>query len=151
MSPARLSPVRLLLGLAGLVLIGVGAFALREFGLLDLFWVAAWLAAGVAVHDGILAPGFALLSRSQARRVPKGMRRWVAIAVVPLAALTLIAVPLILAQDSVVGNPSLLGRNYLLGWLATCLAVVIGVGIGYLVSRGRAARSGPRPLSTGRG
>lgn len=151
MSTARPSPVRLLLGLAGLVLIGVGAFSLREFGLLDLFWVAVWLVAGVAAHDGILAPGFALLSRSQARRVPKGMRRWVAVAVVPLAALTLIAVPLILQRDAVAGNPSLLGRNYLLGWLAACLAVLVGVGIGYLVSRGRAPRSGPRPLSTGRG
>ncbi|MGI8651881.1 MAG: hypothetical protein ACR2I7_03685 [Geodermatophilaceae bacterium] len=134
---------RLLIGLAGLVLIGVGAIELLEFDLVDLLWVAFWLAAGVVLHDGVLAPATTVLGTLTADRVAADRRRILVIAAVSVGALTLLAVPLMLQQDGVAGNSSLLGRNYLVGWLVACALVLLGATVAEVVGRARAERASP--------
>ncbi len=102
---------RLLIGLAGLVLIGVGAIELLEFDLVDLLWVGFWLAAGVALHDGVLAPSSTVLGKLVADRLPAHRRSVLVIAAVSIGSLTLLAVPLMLQQGGEAGNSTLLGRN----------------------------------------
>lgn len=135
---------RLLIGLAGLVLIGVGAIELLEFDLVDLLWVAFWLAAGVVLHDGVLAPATTVLGTLTADRVAADRRRVLVIAAVSIGALTLLAVPLMLQQDGVTGNSSLLGRNYLVGWLVACALVLLGATVAAVVDRARANRISPK-------
>lgn len=134
----RPTTARLMLGVGGLVLIGVGLFELMGFGLLDLFWLALWLGAGVFLHDGVFGPATAILSRKAAARWSVKWRRIPLITLVCIATMTLIAVPLILAQGSVAGNPTLLGRNYLAGWAAACLLIVIGAALAEVRRRVRA-------------
>ncbi|MGI8722049.1 MAG: hypothetical protein ACR2JG_07460 [Geodermatophilaceae bacterium] len=140
---------RLLIGLAGLVLMGVGAIELLEFDLVDLLWVGFWLAAGVVLHDGVLAPATSVLGslsadRLSADRLSADRRRLLVIAAVSVGSLTLLALPLILQQDGVAGNSSLLGRNYLVGWVVACALVLIGATIATVVGRVRAKRTAPK-------
>lgn len=135
---------RLLIGLAGLVLIGVGAIELLEFDLVDLLWVAFWLAAGVVLHDGVLAPATTVLGTLTADRVAADRRRVLVIAAVSIGSLTLLAVPLMLQQDGVTGNSSLLGRNYLVGWLVACALVLVGATVAAVVGRAREKRVSPK-------
>ncbi len=135
---------RLLIGLAGLVLMGVGAIELLEFDLVDLLWVGFWLAAGVVLHDGVLAPATSVLGSLSADRLSADRRRFLVIAAVSVGSLTLLALPLILQQDGVAGNSSLLGRNYLVGWVAACALVLIGATIATVVGRVRAKRTAPK-------
>ncbi len=140
---------RLLIGLAGLVLIGVGVIELLDFDLIDLLWVGFWLAAGVAAHDGVLAPTSAVAGKFTADRLPAHRRRALVIAAVSIGSLTLFAVPLMLAQGGVAGNPTLLGRNYLVGWLVACALVLTGATIAEVVGRVRAKRDSPQSTAAG--
>jgi hypothetical protein len=59
---------------------------------------------------------------------------------VTIGSLTLIALPMIMQQDAVPGNPTLLGRNYLVGWAVACLLVLAGAALAALLARLRAPR-----------
>lgn len=131
---------RVLIGLGGVVLIGVGLFNLLDFGLVDLLWVAGWLAAGVALHDGVVAPSAGVVGRLGARRLSLRHRRVPVVALVCLGVLSLLALPLIGRMGAVAGNPTLLGRNYLLGWASACLLVLLGALVAEVLRRARVAR-----------
>lgn len=138
---------RLLLGLGGLTLMGVGALELLAFDdVIDLLWLAGWLAVGVFLHDGVLAPVTAVGGRFFARRWHIRGRVIPIIAGVSIVSLTLLALPLLGRQGSVAGNPTLLGRNYLLGWASACMLVVLGALLAESVRQvraNRARRDGP--------
>lgn len=135
----RLPVVRLLLGIVGVSLIAVGLLNSLALGFIDLLWLGFWLGAGLVVHDGLLAPGTAGLSKLTARW-PARRRRIPLVATVTIGSLTLIALPMIMQQDAVPGNPTLLGRNYLVGWAVACLLVLAGAALAALVARLRAPR-----------
>ncbi len=143
---SRPSVARLLIGTAGIVLLGLGGFNLLGVGFVNLLWVAAWLAAGLVLHDGFLAPSTAVLGKLAADRWSGRARRGAVVALVTMTALTLIAVPMMIKQDSIAGNSTLLGRNYAAGWAIACGLVVIGV-IGAEVF-GRIRTKGRREQST---
>lgn len=138
----RPSTPRLLIGLGGVGLIGVGLFNLMSIGLVDLLWVGFWLGLGLVAHDGVLAPATAALSKLAADRWPAHRRRALLVALVGIGSLTLVALPLVIQQGSVVGNDTLLGRNYLLGWAVACLLVLLGAAAAEVVGRVRAGRAG---------
>lgn len=138
----RPSTPRLLIGLGGVGLIGVGLFNLMSIGLVDLLWVGFWLGLGLVAHDGVLAPATAALSKLAADRWPTHRRRALLVALVGIGSLTLVALPLVIQQGSVVGNDTLLGRNYLLGWAVACLLVLLGAAAAEVVGRVRAGRAG---------
>lgn len=135
----RLPVLRLLLGLGGVTLIAVGLLNSLALGFIDLLWLGLWLGAGLVVHDGLLAPGTAGLSKVTARW-PARRRRIALVATVTIGSLTLIALPMIMQQDAVPGNPTLLGRNYLVGWAVACLLVLAGAALAALIARLRVPR-----------
>jgi len=148
-SAPRPSVPRLLLGAVGVGLIGVGLFNLLSIGFVDVLWVGFWLGLGLVLHDGVLAPATAALSKLAADRWPADKRRGLLIALVSVGSLTLIALPLFGQQGAVAGNDSLLGRNYLVGWAVACLLVLLGAGVAEAVGRVRAKRASS-PSTTSR-
>lgn len=131
----RPSAVRLLLGLGGVTLIGVGIFNSLALGFVNLLWLLFWLATGLILHDGVLAPGTAAMSKLATDRWSVTARRSLLVAVVCIGSLTLIALPLVVQHNAVPGNPTLLGRNYLLGWALASLLVLVGAGVAEVIGR----------------
>lgn len=140
---------RLLMGLGGLALMGLGLSELLALDLVDLLWVGFWLAAGVFLHDAVLGPTTAVLSKLAAARASAKVRRIPLVALVSLGSLTLIALPLLARQGAVAGNPTLLGRNYLVGWAAACLLVLIGAVLAEVLRRARAKRVSGKSTAPG--
>jgi len=87
---------RLLLGLAGigLGLVGVWQF-LAHVPSTGWLRVAVWLAAGVAVHDGVLAPLGVVSGRMVGRLSPERARPALRVAGLALLTVALLAVPLL--------------------------------------------------------
>jgi hypothetical protein len=142
---------RVLIAAVGLVLATYGAFLLlsrQGFG--DWVEVAAWLAVGVVVHDGVLAPlaiGAGLLA---SRAVPVVARGPIAVGAVVLATSTLLAIPVLGRFGARTDNPTLLDRNYVAGWLVLAALVTVGVVLGTLFAS-RRVEGGGRPGARARG
>lgn len=137
---SRPSVSRLVMGLGGVVLVGLGVLNLLDFDFVDLLWVGFWLGAGLLLHDGVVAPATAIASKIAADRWSPTARRGALIALVCVASLSLIAVPMMIQHNGVAGNDTLLGRNYLGGWAMAGLLVLIGVGVSEGIVRVRARR-----------
>lgn len=146
---SRPSVPRLVMGLGGVVLVGLGVVNLFDFDFVDLLWVGFWLGAGLFVHDGVVAPATAVGSKLAADRWSPTARRGALIALVCIGSLTLIAVPLVIEHNGVAGNSTLLARNYLGGWAIAGLLVLVGVGLAEGIARFRAHRR-QRPSTTPR-
>jgi len=140
---------RIAIGVGGLVLVGVGLFNLLGIDFVNLLWVGFWLAAGLFLHDFVLSPAIAVSSKLVARRWSVTGRRVPLVALVSIASLTLIALPLLGKPGAEAGNPTLLGRNYLVGWAAACLLVLLGAALAEVAGRVR-ARRGSRLSTTPR-
>ncbi len=83
----------------------------------DLVAVGVWLAGGVLLHDAVLAPlvvGVCLLA---AYLLPVRLKAPAAMTLVIFGSLTLIAIPVLGRFGAKADNPTLLDRNYWLGWL----------------------------------
>jgi hypothetical protein len=91
-----------------------------------------WAAAGVALHDAILVP-LVLVLGWIARRLlqrPSGrplriLGAAATVVLVVLGPVTLIAIPVLGRFGAEPGNPTLLGRDYLAGWLAVAVVAVL--------------------------
>jgi len=100
------------LGLSGGLLLAFGVFRLvTELDPSDLFVLVVWLAAAVALHDGLIAPiivgtGVALT------RLPPRSRRYLQGALLVGALLTVIAIPLIGRQGTQPESKAILLRDY---------------------------------------
>ncbi len=117
----------------GLMVVGLVVLLTDEY-VHDPVDVAIWLAAAIAVHDGLLAPltlgvGLAL----SAVRPVRG-RRIVQGALMVTGCLTLVALP-VLIRPGPRANPTVLPLNYLADWLLL-LAIVVAVS-GLLLIAGR--------------
>jgi hypothetical protein len=116
---------RLLLGALG---VAMGAFGLLRFlqhDVGDIIDSVLWLAGGVVVHDGIIAPltiGAIVLGR---RLLPR--RLWVVAAsgFVVLLTVTVTAIPVLGSFGARADNPTLLDRNYTLAWVVLALLVLL--------------------------
>ena len=103
---------RIALGVAGGLLLTFGVFRLvTELDAGDLFVLGVWLAAAVALHDGLIAPitvgtGVALTS------VPPRARRYLQGALLVGALITIIAIPLIGRQGTQPESKAILLRDY---------------------------------------
>jgi hypothetical protein len=113
---------RIALGMAGGLLLTFGAFRLvTELDAGDLFALVLWLAAAVALHDGLIAPitvgtGVALT------RVPPRARRYLQGALLVGALITVIAIPLIARRGTQPESKAILLRDY-----ATNLSLLLGM------------------------
>jgi hypothetical protein len=132
--------IRLGVGGLGVAAAAYGVVRLLELGVDNLVAAAAWLVGGVAVHDGLLAPltvgAGALLVRS--RRLPGAA----VTGLVVFATVTVVAVPVLGRFGARPDNPTLLDRNYVLGWLALATLTVLYVGIAAVAVRLRSKGGG---------
>jgi hypothetical protein len=121
---------RLLVGSAGILLLAYGSLRLlMQNSLDDLLWIGVWLAAAVAIHDGLLSP--AVLAVGRALTVlPERARRYVQLTLVVGAAVTVVALPMVYRNATATPPESktLLVRDYGTN-LGLLLAVVATVGL----------------------
>jgi hypothetical protein len=142
---------RLVLAGLGLGVAAYGVVLLLDIGLDNLRATVVWLVAGVLVHDGFVAPitiAVVLLAvrLSRGRAAPPA---FVAGAVV-LATVTVVAVPVLGRFGERPDNPTLLDRNYVLGWLVLATLTVVLSGSAVLAGRTRARRGGGDGTRPGR-
>jgi hypothetical protein len=127
--------VRVVLGLLGLAAAAYGAVELLDLGLENLRATVTWLAAGVVLHDAVLAPlalGLWLVaSRARGGRIPGA----VVVGAIVLGTVTVVAIPLLGRFGARSDNHTLLDRNYPLGWLVLATLTVIVVGVAVALSR----------------
>jgi hypothetical protein len=126
--------VRWALGGLGVALGAYGAWlALTRQDAGQLVEIAVWLAAGVVLHDVVVA-GVVLAGVAVGRRVLPGP--WQAPATLGLVVwggVTLMAVPVLGRFGARPDNPTLLDRPYLGAWAVLTLAAVLVVAVAGLV------------------
>lgn len=104
---------RYALAAAGIALIAFGAFRmLTQVPLGSVILVVVWMIGIVIVHDGVLSPAVIAVGWVVARLVPPRARRFVQIALIVGALVTVIALPLILRRGSQPSSKALLLRDY---------------------------------------
>ena len=128
----RLLP-RLLLGALGVAVAAYGAWLLLQEDFADLVDTAVWLAGGVVLHDFVLVPLTLLLGLVLIRLLPANLRAPAAGGLVVLGTVTLMAVPVLGGWGANADNPTILDRNYTVGWLVvagvTMLVVVLTIAL----------------------
>ena len=139
--------LRLLVGALGVAAVAYGAVQLLDLGPDNLRAAALWLVVGVLLHDGVLAPltiavCFVAVAASGGR-VPGP----VVTGAVVLGTVTVVAVPVLGRFGARPDNPTLLDRDYVLGWLVLATLTVIVVAAATTRQRTKGGTHGP---STGR-
>jgi hypothetical protein len=142
-----MNALRLLIGALGIGGAAYGIVALLDLGLENLREAGIWLVGGVAVHDGVLAPATIAVCFVAARLGRGTTPAPLVVGAVVLGTVTVVAVPVLLRLGARADNPTLLDRNYVLGWLALAtLTVVVSAAA---TVRGR-TRGGADGASAGR-
>jgi hypothetical protein len=135
------NPLRWGVGALGLVLAAYGAWlAMTRQDLGQLVEVALWLAAGVAVHDVVVAGvaiGLALLAR---RVLPRPWLAPATLALVVWGSVSVMAIPVLGRFGARPDNATLLDRPYLATWLAATALTAVAVAVAGLL-RSRRART----------
>jgi hypothetical protein len=127
---------RLALGALG-VLVGVyGGWLVLSRGH-DLLNLVLWLAAGVVLHDGVLALVVLVVGTVAVRLLPRAAKAPAVVGFVVLGSVTLLAVPVLGRFGARSDNPTLLDRDYTAGWLVFTALVVTGVVTASLVGSRR--------------
>ena len=104
---------RIILAGVGIPLGGFGIFRLvTEIPMHSLLILAVWLAAALVVHDVILAPSVVGVGWLLRRHVPDRGRRYLQAAVIMIALITVVAIPMIFLRGSQPAAKALLLRNY---------------------------------------
>lgn len=117
---------RLALGGVGILIGLYGVFRLLELGWDNLVATVVWLAGGVVLHDGVLAPLVVVVCALAVLALRS--RPWRAAAaggLVVLGTVTLTAVPVLGRFGAKADNPTLLDRPYVVGWLLVAVLVVL--------------------------
>jgi hypothetical protein len=123
---------RWLLGATGVAAGLYGGGMLLDDPFDDLVEIAVWLTAGVLLHDVVLAPLSVLAAEGSRRALPEAARGPVAAGAVVLVSVTLVAVPVLGRFGASPGNPTLLDRDYVAGWLSVAGLIALGVALGVL-------------------
>lgn len=117
----------------GAALAGYGGWLLiQNVPPVDLLWLGVWLAAAIVVHDGVIAPALAVLSRRWDRGAGRRPAAVTATAQIGFAVgfvLTLYVAPELWAQARMSVNPTILTGDYalrlLLVWGAIAAVVLV--------------------------
>lgn len=116
---------RIAIGLVGIAMGAFGALRFLQLDFPDIVNAVLWLAGGVVIHDGIIAPLTVGLTVLATRVVPASARTRVTVALIVLATVTITAIPVLGRFGARPDNPTILPRNYLLGWLVFATLVVL--------------------------
>jgi hypothetical protein len=122
--------VRVLIGLAGVVVAAVGISKLVDRGWGEIVDVVTWLVVGTVAHDGLLAPIIVVLGVLVVRVLPVWARMPVVAGFVVLGSATIVALPVLSGNGEDSTIPSLLDRNYVGGWLVVAALTTVGVAVG---------------------
>lgn len=132
---------RIALATAGGLLLGFGAVRLlTDVPVSDLVALGLWLVAAVLMHDLVVAP-LTVGTGVVLARLPARGRRYVQAGLVAGAMVTVVAIPLILREDTQPAAESILMRDYSTG-LALLLGLVAAVSV--LAYVGRVVRDASR-------
>lgn len=136
---------RVAIGVLGLLGGLYGAFLLlSRQELADWVEVGIWFAAGVVLHDFVLAPLVLVLGALLTRALPAAARPATVVGLVVLGSVTLLAVPVLGGFGVKADNPTLFDRSYLGGWAVLAGLVASGVVASTLArSAAGSRRSGP--------
>lgn len=132
---------RLALGAAGVMVGLFGTYQLLGLGFENLLGTAIWLAGGVLLHDAVLAFATIAVLGVGTLLLPPRLKPPLAAAFLVLGTVTLAAVPALGRFGARADNPTLLDRNYLVGWLLLVLLVSSGTAATVLL-RGRRSTAG---------
>ena len=103
----------------------------------DLLNLVLWLAGGVVLHDGVLALVVLAVGTVAVRMLPRSARAPAVVGFVVLGSVTLLAVPVLGRFGARSDNPTLLDRDYTVGWLVLAGLVVVAVVTASLVGSRR--------------
>lgn len=116
---------RLLIALVGVAMTAFGALRFIQLDLPDIVNAVLWLAGGVVLHDAVIAPLTVGLTVLATRVVPAGARMRITVALVVLVTVTATAVPVLGRWGARPDNPTVLDRNYVVGWLVFAALVLL--------------------------
>jgi hypothetical protein len=136
---------RIILAVAGIALLGFGVFRLlSEIPTHSLLILAVWLVAALVLHDALLAPSVVGVGWLLRRYVPDRGRRYVQVALIMIAFVALIAIPMIFLRGSQPAAKALLLRNY-----GVNLIIIIGIlgMVSLILYAVRVARDARPPLA----
>jgi len=117
--------IRGALGVVGVVIGLFGAKLLIDLGGANLFASAKWLVGGVVAHDAVAGPVTIAVAFLAARLVRGKVPAPVVVGFVVLATVTVTAYPVLGRFGARPDNPTLLDRNYTVGWLVLAGVVLV--------------------------
>jgi hypothetical protein len=127
---------RVALGALGVVVGLYGGWLVLSRGH-DLLNLVLWLAGGVVLHDGVLALVVLAIGAIAVRLLPRSAKAPAVVGFVVLGSVTLLAVPVLGRFGARPDNPTLLDRDYTVGWLVLAGLVLVGVVAASLVGSRR--------------
>ena len=136
---------RIILAAAGIALGAFGVLRLvSEIPTYSLLVLGVWLAAALVIQDAILAPSVVGVGWLLRRYVPDRGRRYLQVALIMSALITVIAVPMIFLRGSQPAVKALLLRDY--GFNLILIIAIIGV-ISLILYAVRVARDRSTPVN----
>jgi hypothetical protein len=130
------------------LLLGLGVGAYGVWRLLDLGWentraTLVWLVGGVFLHDAVFAPAVLVAALVTLSLVRRERLAPLVVGLVILVPVTLLAVPELGRFGARADRPTLLDRDYWLGWGVLATLVVVGVLVGTVATARRRSPTGP--------
>jgi len=140
--------VRALLIAVGVAIGLWGLWLMRDFRFDQLRSAVIWLAGGVVVHDGILAPlvigtGFIL-----ARITPEYARKPVTVGLILWGTVTMAVANVLSGQGGKPDNDTVLDRPYVATWLIVTVVMFAGIAVYAELSRRHTTSEEP-PIQSG--
>jgi len=141
--------LRLPLGIAGVLLALFGVFRLvTQIPPFPLVILVLWLVGALVIHDGILSPIVVGVGWAVARVVPYRARRYLQVALIMAAMVTVIAIPMIYRQDSQPRSKSMLLQDFGLN-LTLLIGIIAALTLFAYAVRVARDQSGQRPSAAG--
>jgi hypothetical protein len=134
--------IRVALLLLGLAAGGYGGWRLLDLGWANTRATLVWLVGGVVLHDGVFAPVVLVVALLAVRVIRSDRLAPAVVALVILVPLTLLAVPELGRFGARADRPTLLDRDYWLGWSGLVTLVVAAVASGTVARRRMTIRGG---------
>jgi len=135
-------PLRIGLGAVGGLLLAYGAARLLHgLPLPTLLVLGGWLLAALVIHHGLLSPAV-LAVGAAVRAVPDRARGFVQAALIMVAAVTVIAIPLIIRQFSQPVSKAMLLQQYGVNLALLVVIIALGTLIAYAIRVARERTSG---------
>ena len=125
--------LRIGLGAAGGLLLAYGAARLLHgLPLSTLLVLGGWLLAALVIHHGLLSPAVLAIGAA-VRPIPDRARGFVQAALIMVAAVTVIAIPLIIRQFSQPASKAMLLQQYGGNLLLLVVIIALGTLIAYAI------------------